>query len=326
MISKEKQVLMLTRMIRIRLFETAVIECHKSGEFIGGVHAYIGEEAVAVGACAALNDSDYIAGNHRSHGHPIAKGGDISKAMAEIFGKEGGYCKGKGGSMHLADFSIGILGESGIVASSVPVAVGAALAAKIKGEKFVSMVFFGDGASNQGACHESMNLAALWDLPVIFVCENNQFAVTTSYKDSVSVDHVSDRASAYGMPGLLVDGQDALAMFEATEEAVSRARKGEGPTLIEGLTYRYEDHSLGLAAVRRGAYRTEAEVEKWKKRDPIDLLKEKMISQKIVSDADVERLTEVERKSVEEAVEFARTSPFPGPEQLFEDMWTDPID
>jgi len=228
--------------------------------------------------------------------------------------------------MHLADFSIGILGESGIVASSVPVAVGAALAAKIKGEKFVSMVFFGDGASNQGACHESMNLAALWDLPVIFVCENNQFAVTTSYKDSVSVDHVSDRASAYGMPGLLVDGQDALAMFEATEEAVSRARKGEGPTLIEGLTYRYEDHSLGLAAVRRGAYRTEAEVEKWKKRDPIDLLKEKMISQKIVSDADVERLTEVERKSVEEAVEFARTSPFPGPEQLFEDMWTDPID
>jgi len=325
MISKEKQLLMLERMIRIRLFESAVIECHKAGEIIGAVHTYIGEEAVAVGACVALNDDDYIAGNHRSHGHPIAKGGDISKAMAEIFGKEGGYCKGKGGSMHLADFSIGILGESGIVASSVPIAVGAALAAKIKGEKFVSMVFFGDGASNQGACHESMNLAALWDLPVIFVCENNQFAVTTSYKDSVSAEHVSDRASAYGMPGLLIDGQDALAMYEATEEAVSRARNGDGPTLIEGLTYRYEDHSLGLAAVRRGAYRTDEEVEKWKKKDPIDLLKEKMITQNLITDSEVEKITENERKYVEDAVEFARTSPYPDPSQLFDDLWSDPI-
>jgi pyruvate dehydrogenase E1 component alpha subunit len=326
MISKEKQILMLERMVRIRLFETAVIDCHKTGEIVGGVHTYIGEEAVAVGACVALNDDDYIAGNHRSHGHPIAKGGDISKAMAEIFGKEGGYCKGKGGSMHLADFSIGILGESGIVASSVPIAVGAALAAKIKGEDFVSMVFFGDGASNQGACHESMNLAALWKLPVIFVCENNQFAVTTSYKDSVSVDHVSDRASAYGMPGLLVDGQDALAMYEATEQAVIRARSGEGPSLIEGLTYRYEDHSLGLAAVRRGAYRTDEEVDKWKKQDPIDLLKEKMIKQKLVSEQEVEKLVEKERQLVEKAVDFARNSPLPDASQLFEDLWSDPVD
>ncbi len=327
MISKEKQILMLTRMIRIRLFESALIECQKSGEIVGSLHTYIGEEAVAVGSCAALNDDDYIAGNHRSHGHPIAKGGDINKAMAEIFGKRDGYCKGKGGSMHLADFSIGILGESGIVASSVPVATGAALASKLKNEEFISLVFFGDGASNQGACHESMNLAALWKLPVIFVCENNQFAVTTSYKDSVSVDHISDRASAYGMPGVLVDGQDALAMYEATSEAVDRARSGEGPTLIEGLTYRYEDHSLGLASVRRDqSYRSDEEVEKWKKRDPIEVLKSNMINQDIITQKEFDQIQEEEKIGVEKAVDFARKSPFPEPEELYDDLFTDPIE
>ncbi|MBO83621.1 MAG: pyruvate dehydrogenase (acetyl-transferring) E1 component subunit alpha [Actinobacteria bacterium] len=326
MIPKEKQVLMLERMTRIRQFEKALIESQKSGEIVGALHTYIGEEAVATGACVALNDDDYIAGNHRSHGHPIAKGGDINKAMAEIFGKKDGYCKGKGGSMHLADFSIGILGESGIVASSVPVATGAALASKLKGKNFISLVFFGDGASNQGACHESMNLAALWKLPVIFVCENNQFAVTTSYRDSVSVDHISDRASAYGMPGVLVDGQDALAMYEATSEAVKRARKGEGPTLIEGLTYRYEDHSLGLASVRRdSSYRTDEEVEEWIKRDPIEILKDNMISQKLITQKDFDDLEKKEIISVEKALNFARNSPFPEPEDLFDDLFTDPI-
>ena len=209
---------MYLRMCRIRYFEEAVIEIHSSGELIGPAHPYIGEEAVAVGACAALRDDDRIAGNHRSHGHPIAKGGDVKKAMAEILGKTGGFCKGKGGSMHLADFSIGILGESGIVASSVPIATGAALASKLGKQDFISLVFFGDGASNQGACHESMNMAALWDLPVIFMCENNGYAITTSYKNSVSVDHVSDRASAYGMPGVLVDGQDAIAVWQHQSE------------------------------------------------------------------------------------------------------------
>ena len=232
--SKKLLIIMLSKMWRIRHFEHAAMKCHESGEIVGSLHSYVGQEGVAVGACAALRDSDYIAGNHRSHGHPLAKGGDVNKAMAEIFGKKTGYCKGKGGSMHLADFSVGILGESGIVASSVPITVGAGLAAKIRGEDFVSLVFFGDGASNQGACHESMNLAALWKLPVIFVCENNQFAVTTSYKDSVSVENISDRASAYNMPGLTIDGQDVMAMYEATNEAVIRARNGEGPTLIEG--------------------------------------------------------------------------------------------
>jgi pyruvate dehydrogenase E1 component alpha subunit len=324
-IDKQKLMLMLERMWLIRHFELKVMEVHSAGEFTGAAHPYIGEEAVAVGACAALEDTDYIAGNHRSHGHPLAKGGDVKKAMAELYGRIDGYCKGKGGSMHLADFSIGILGESGIVASSVPVATGAALASFIRGDKFVSLVFFGDGASNQGACHESMNLASLWKLPVIFLCENNQYAVTTSYKNSVAVEHVSDRASAYNMPGVLVDGQDAIAMYEATAEAVKRARAGQGPTLIEGLTYRFEEHSLGLGRVRRGEYRTEEEIGDWRKRDPILLHQDRLISQGIATEEECQATSEKMEQAVEDAVVFARNSPWPEPEALFEDMWANPI-
>ncbi|MDP6666574.1 MAG: thiamine pyrophosphate-dependent dehydrogenase E1 component subunit alpha [Dehalococcoidia bacterium] len=317
--------LMLRRMWMIRNFELKVIEVHSAGEFTGAAHPYIGEEAVAVGACAALKDTDYIAGNHRSHGHPIAKGGRVDKAMAELYGRVDGYCKGKGGSMHLADFSIGILGESGILGSSVPVAVGAALAAKIRGEDFVSLVFFGDGASNQGALHESMNLASVWDLPVIFLCENNQYAVTTSYADTVAVEHVSDRASAYSMPGLLVDGQDAIAMYEATVEAVRRARVGEGPTLIEGLTYRYEEHSLGLNRARRGEYRTEDEIDTWRDRDPIVLHEDRLISQGIATREECDAVNTETQEEVEKATDYARNSPFPKESDLFEDMWANPI-
>jgi len=316
---------MYRRMCRIRYFEEAVIEIHSSGELIGPAHPYIGEEAVAVGACAALRDTDRIAGNHRSHGHPIAKGGDVKRAMAEILGKSDGFCKGKGGSMHLADFSIGILGESGIVASSVPIATGAALAAKLGKQDFVSLVFFGDGASNQGACHESMNMAALWDLPVIFMCENNRYAITTSYENSVSVDHVSDRASAYGMPGILVDGQDALAVWEATNEAVQRARAGEGPTLIEAMTYRFEDHSLGLDRVRKSEYRTEEEVEKAMQRDPLDIHRKALINHGFSTEAECDAIVEEVKAEITEAVEFARNSPFPEPDALFEDMWASPV-
>jgi len=316
---------MYLRMCRIRYFEEAVIEIHSSGELIGPAHPYIGEEAVAVGACAALEDHDRIAGNHRSHGHPIAKGGDVKKAMAEILGKTGGFCKGKGGSMHLADFSIGILGESGIVASSVPIATGAALASKLSKQDFVSLVFFGDGASNQGACHESMNMAALWDLPVIFMCENNGYAITTSYKNSVSVDHVSDRASAYGMPGVLVDGQDAIAVWEATNEAVLRARAGEGPTLIEAMTYRYEDHSLGLDRIRKSEYRTQGEVEEAMKRDPLSIHRAAMTSHGFATAEECDRIEAKVKLEIEEAVEFARNSPFPEPSDLYDDMWATPV-
>lgn len=317
--------LILRRMWIVRHFEVKVMEVHSAGEFAGAAHPYIGEEAVAVGACAALRDTDYIAGNHRSHGHPLAKGGSVNKAMAELYGRVDGYCKGKGGSMHLADFSIGILGESGIVGSSVPVATGAALAAKIQGKDFVSLVFFGDGASNQGACHESMNLASVWKLPVIFLCENNQFAVTTSYEETVAVDHISDRASAYNMPGVLVDGQDAIAMYEATTAAVDRARAGEGPTLIEGLTYRFEEHSLGLGRVRRGEYRSEEQIDEWRKRDPIVIHEEYLISHEIASREECDAISSETEKMVEDAVDFARNSPFPEPEELFQDMWANPI-
>ena len=316
---------MYLRMCRIRYFEEAVIEIHSSGELIGPAHPYIGEEAVAVGACAALRDHDRIAGNHRSHGHPIAKGGDVKKAMAEILGKTGGFCKGKGGSMHLADFSIGILGESGIVASSVPIATGAALASKLRKQDFVSLVFFGDGASNQGACHESMNMAALWDLPVIFMCENNGYAITTSYKNSVSVDHVSDRASAYGMPGVLVDGQDAIAVWEATNEAVIRARAGEGPTLIEAMTYRYEDHSLGLDRIRKAEYRTQGEIEEAMKRDPLNIHRTAMTSHGFATAEECDQIEAKVKLEIEEAVEFARNSPFPEPDDLYDDMWATPV-
>ena len=316
---------MYLRMCRIRYFEEAVIEIHSSGELIGPAHPYIGEEAVAVGACAALRDHDRIEGNHRSHGHPIAKGGDVKKAMAEILGKTGGFCKGKGGSMHLADFSIGILGESGIVASSVPIATGAALASKLSKKDFVSLVFFGDGASNQGACHESMNMAALWDLPVIFMCENNGYAITTSYKNSVSVDHVSDRASAYGMPGVLVDGQDAIAVWEATNEAVLRARAGQGPTLIEAMTYRYEDHSLGLDRIRKAEYRTQGEIEEAMKRDPLSIHRTAMTSHGFTTAEECDQIEAKVKLEIEEAVEFARKSPFPEPDDLFDDMWATPV-
>ncbi len=324
-IDRETLMQMLRRMWMIRNFELKVIEVHSAGEFTGAAHPYIGEEAVAVGACAALNDTDYIAGNHRSHGHPIAKGGRVDKAMAELYGRVDGYCKGKGGSMHLADFSIGILGESGILGSSVPVAVGAALAAKLRDENFVSLVFFGDGASNQGALHESMNLASIWSLPVIFVCENNQYAVTTSYATTVSVEHVSGRASAYNMPGLLIDGQDAIAMYEATVEAVRRARAGEGPTLIEGLTYRFEEHSLGLGRVRRGEYRTEEEIDSWRQRDPIVIHEDRLISQGIASREECDAVNAETQQEVDRAVDFARNSPFPEEADLYEDMWANPI-
>ena len=324
-ITKAVQKLMLERMWTIRNFEEKVMEVHEAGEFVGAAHPYIGEEAVAVGVCLALKDTDYIAGNHRSHGHPLAKGGSVKKAMAELYGRVDGYCKGKGGSMHLADFSVGILGESGILASSVPVATGAGLASKISKNNFVSVVFFGDGASNQGACHESMNLASIWKLPVIFVCENNQFAITTSYQNSVAVENVSDRAQAYNMPGILVDGQNVEAMYEATTEAVKRARNGEGPTLIEGLTYRFEEHSLGLGRVRRGEYRTSEEISKWRERDPIGIHSQKLIDRGVLSEDEIDKIESNSKKEIEEAVEFARNSKFPEPEELFEDMWANPI-
>jgi pyruvate dehydrogenase E1 component alpha subunit len=288
-------------------------------------HCYIGEEAVAVGACTALRDEDYITGNHRSHGHPISKGGDVRRAMAELLGKATGYCKGKGGSMHLADFEIGILGESGIVASALPVAVGAALGSKMQNNDRVVISFFGDGASNQGACHEAMNMASIWKLPVIFLCENNQYAVTTSYRDTVAVENISDRAVAYSMPGVLVDGQDVMAMHEATVVAVQRARAGEGPSLIEAKTYRYEDHSEGLNRILREPYRTDEEVEQWKERDPISLHSTWLKEQGVATEEEIDSVRSEVSQAIDDALEFARNSPYPEADDLFTDMYADPL-
>ncbi|MCH8350148.1 MAG: thiamine pyrophosphate-dependent dehydrogenase E1 component subunit alpha [Chloroflexi bacterium] len=316
---------MLRRMVRIRFFEERVIQMVERGEIVGAAHSYIGEEAVAVGACLALRDDDWMTGNHRSHGHPIAKGGDVKRAMAELLGKATGFCKGKGGSMHLADFSIGILGESGILGSAIPTAVGAALGSKLQGNDRVAVPFFGDGASNEGAFHESINLAAIWKLPVIFLCENNQYAVSSSFKKMVASENISDRAASYNIPGVLVDGQDVIAMYEAVSVAVARARAGDGPSLIEGLTYRYHDHSLGLNRIVRAPYRDEEEVEQWKARDPIKIHKELLLSQDIATQAEIDQLEQEVMQQIDEAVEFARESPYPEPSALFEDMYANPI-
>jgi len=323
--NKDLLMLMMRRMMTIRRFEETVMGLVQGAELVGMAHCYIGEEAVAVGACGALRDDDYITGNHRSHGHPIAKGGDIRKAMAELLGKSTGYCKGKGGSMHLADFSIGILGESGIVASALPVAVGAGLGSQMQGNDRVVVSFFGDGASNQGACHEAMNLASIWNLPVIFICENNQYAVTTHFSDTVAVENISDRAQAYNMPGVLVDGQDIMAMYEVTKEAVSRGRAGLGPTLIEARTYRYQEHSEALNRILRDEYRSDEEVEEWKRRDPIDLFKALLIDQNIASVNEINKLQESVTEAIADALQFARESPYPNEEDLWEDLYADPL-
>ena len=322
---KELYMLMLKRMMLIRRFDETVKDLVQSAELVGMAHCYIGEEAVAVGACTALRDEDYITGNHRSHGHPISKGGDVRRAMAELLGKATGYCKGKGGSMHLADFEIGILGESGIVASALPVAVGAALGSKMQNNDRVVISFFGDGASNQGACHEAMNMASIWKLPVIFLCENNQYAVTTSFRDTVAVENVSDRAVAYSMPGVLVDGQDVMAMHEATVAAIQRARAGEGPSLIEARTYRYEDHSEGLNRILREPYRTDEEVEQWKERDPISLHSTWLRAQGVATEEEIDSVWSEVNQAIGDALEFARNSPYPDADDLFTDMYADPI-
>ena len=322
---KELYMLMLRRMMLIRKFDETVKDLVQSAELVGMAHCYIGEEAVAVGACTALRDEDYITGNHRSHGHPISKGGDVRRAMAELLGKATGYCKGKGGSMHLADFDIGILGESGIVASALPVAVGAAMGSKMQNTDRVVISFFGDGASNQGACHEAMNLASIWKLPVIFLCENNQYAVTTSFKETVSTENVSDRATAYNMPGVLVDGQDVMAMHEATVHAVQRARAGEGPTLLEAKTYRYEDHSEGLNRILREPYRTEEEIEFWRQRDPIDIHSKWLLENDVASQEEIDKVQNDVYEAIDDALQFARESPYPDEADLFTDLFADPI-
>jgi len=311
-ISRDLLVSMLLKMYRIRFFEETIKTLYFEDLITGPLHLYIGEEAVAVGACSALRQSDYIVSTHRGHGHCIAKGGDLKKMMAELLGRETGYCKGRGGSMHLADHDIGILTCSGIVGGGIPVAVGAAFSSSYRESGQVTLSFFGDGASNQGSFHESVNLASLWKLPVVFVCENNCYAITVPATGSVCIENVADRAAGYGIPGKIVDGMNVLAVYEAVKEAVGKARKGEGPSLIETKTYRFEGHWVGDPVV----YRTDEEVKEWKKRDPILGFRKDLLQESQFGKDDLDSIEAQAREEVRDAAGFAKNSPFPKSDDL----------
>lgn len=317
-IEKERLLWMYTNMVKIRLFESRVAELFAAGKIPGFVHLYVGEEGVATGVCAHLRDDDYITSTHRGHGHLISKGGDLKLMMAELFGKRTGYCKGKGGSMHIADVDLGILGANGIVGGGPPIATGAALAAKYKGTDQVVACFFGDGASNQGTFHEGLNLAAIWKLPVIFVAENNMYGISFSQTRSMTVPDIADRAAAYDIPGLVVDGNDVLAVYEAAGEAVKRARAGEGPTLVECKTYRYRGHFEGDPTI----YRSKEEVEMWKEKDPIPRYQAKLLEMGVLTEAEIKEIEQRTTRMIDEAVQFAEESPWPTPEEILDDVYT----
>lgn len=316
-LSKQLLVEMLRKMLEIRLFEEKVFELYGQNLVPGTIHLYAGEEAVAVGVCSSLRDDDFITSTHRGHGHCIAKGADLKRVMAEILGKESGYCKGKGGSMHIADFSVGMLGATAVVGAGLPIAVGAALTAKLKKKDQVVACFFGDGASNQGTFHESLNMASAWSLPVIFVCENNLYAMGTRQSRIMKIENVADRAVAYGMPGVIVDGNNVLEVYEASCEAVQRARNGEGPSLIECKTYRRMGHSR----VDPARYRAKEEVQEWLAKDPIKRLTDKVIHDQSFLKVEIEKIEKEALAKVEEAVKAAIESPYPVPEEALEDVY-----
>jgi TPP-dependent pyruvate/acetoin dehydrogenase alpha subunit len=314
---KEKLIDMYRKMVRIRLFEERVVKEFAAGKIPGFVHLYSGEEAVAVGACANLTDDDYITSTHRGHGHVIAKGGKTDRMMAELFGKKTGYNKGKGGSMHIAEVDIGILGADAIVGGGIPVAGGAALSAKMRGTDQVAVCFSGDGATNTSRFHEGVNLASIWKLPVVYVIENNGYAETTSVSYAINIPNIADRAVSYGIPGVTVDGNDILAVYEAVAEAVARARKGEGPSLIECKTCRHHGHFEGDTMT----YITKEEMAECKKKDPIPRFRKKLAEMGVMTEAAADKVDREVAAEIEEAVKFAEGSPFPAPEEALEDVY-----
>jgi len=319
MTNQDKQYLDLYRtMVTIRQFETMAGALFADKKIPGFIHLSIGQEASSVGVCSCLRDDDYLTTTHRGHGHMIAKGADLKKMAAELFGKKTGYCKGKGGSMHIADFALGILGANGVVAGGLPIIAGAGFSIKMRKTDQVAVCFFGDGASNRGPVHEVMNLAAIWKLPIIFVIENNQFASTTPLQDACSIDDICIRAAGYNMPGMAVDGNDVLAVRQATLQAVESARRGEGPTLIENKTYRIKGHFEGDPQ----KYRTEAEVKRWQDRkDPILRFANFLTEQNILSPKLDRQINDEAASRLQEAVTFAENSPFPEPHEALEDLF-----
>ncbi|MCO6040597.1 thiamine pyrophosphate-dependent dehydrogenase E1 component subunit alpha [Thermococcus alcaliphilus] len=320
-IPKEKLLWMYETMVKIREHEERVAELFAQGKIPGFVHLYIGEEAVATGVMAHLRKEDFITSTHRGHGHFIAKGGNIKASMAELFGKATGICKGKGGSMHIADLDVGELGANGIVGGGIPHAVGAALGIKLNGLDNVAVAFFGDGASNQQNFHEAINLAAIWKLPVVFVCENNLYQISLPYSKQQAIKSVAERAAAYGIPGVSVDGQDVFAVYEVAKEAIERARNGEGPTLIEAKTYRFRGHFEGDPQI----YRSKEEVEWWKKnKDPIVLFEKTVLEKGLLTEEELDTIRERVKREIEESIKFAEESPWPKPEEVLEDVFSTP--
>jgi pyruvate dehydrogenase E1 component alpha subunit len=319
-LTRDQQLAMHRSMVRIRLFEETAGKLMETGRMPGFLHLYVGQEAVAVGVCEALRVDDYISSTHRGHGHLLAKGGDVAKMMAELMGKATGYCGGKGGSMHINDLSLGMLGANGVVGAGVPIAVGAGFRNMYLGTDQVSVAFFGDAATNIGAFHEAANMACALQLPVIFVCEHNMYGEYTPTKKVMVIADVVDRAPGYGMPGVIVDGMDVLAVHGATVEAVARARGGEGPTLIEAKTYRFYNHhgiqNLGLK------YRPDDEVIAWKARDPITSFEQWLIEGGVANREDLDAVWAELRATIGAAVEFAEQSPFPDVETMYEDVYT----
>ena len=309
---------MYRKMVEIRKFEEHVWDVYTRGLMPGLAHLYIGEEGVAVGACAPLREDDYITSTHRGHGHCIAKGGKLDRMMAEIMGKEAGYCRGKGGSMHIADMSVGILGANGIVGGGFGIATGAAFSAKTRRSDQVVVCFFGDGAANQGIMLETVNMAAIWDLPIIYLCENNQYGEHTPFQKVTGTERIVDRAVGLGLEGVAADGSDVLQVYEVVAAAAEKARQGKGPTLIEVETYRYRGHHVGDAAT----YRTDEELKWWmENKDPIKLLGDYMRRRKVATQKKLDTLQEQIEQEILEAIEFAKEAPLPPPEQAYEDLY-----
>jgi acetoin:2,6-dichlorophenolindophenol oxidoreductase subunit alpha len=319
---RELLIEMYRRMLRIRCFEEAALRLKAAGRIPGAIHPSIGQEGEIVGACLALRRDDYMVGNHRSHGHPIAKGAALERLMAELLGKATGVNHGKGGSLHLCDVSVGSLGETSSVGSGLPIAVGAALGAKRMGTDRVCLCFFGEGAANEGTFHESLNLAALWRVPVIFLCENNLYGGCTSADREMRLTNIADRAHVYGIPGESVDGQSAIGVHQAVSRAVARARAGAGPSLVEAKTYRYLEHAVGMALP---SYRDEREVAEWRRRDPIALHRAALHEAQVHDAAEAAGLEKRVSAEVEAAVEFALRSPFPEPHTAFEQLYSTPV-
>ncbi len=319
-LTTEKQLEMLRSMQTIRRFEERASDDYQAGAIYGVVHCYIGEEAVAVGVCSALNADDQIISTHRGHGHCLAKGADLNRMMAELYGRQTGYCKGKGGSMHIADFSIGMLGANGIVAGGIPIVTGAGLAAQLEGKGRVAVSFFGDGASNAGPFHESINIAATWKLPMLYVCENNLYSAGTIAADTLALSDVAARAAGYGIPGVVVDGNDVMAVYEAAEAAVNRARAGQGPTLIECKTYRWRGHTE-----RPGQEdpRPKEEIEEWRQRDPINRFTTSLMEHGLLTEEAWQKMDAEILAAIEDAVKFSEESPFPEPEAAVEDIFAE---